>query len=393
VIRRGYILQFLEHPKLTSSPPFSRIPVRPGSTDVLVREVETLLEKQAIVELFPPFNPGFYSHIFTVTKKDSDKLRLVINLSPLNKLLVKNRFKMETPSTITYALQQGDWTISVDLTDAYLHVPMHPSAWKFIRFVVGKRVYEFTALPFGLSPAPYVFLRVMSTISRAAHKRLLHLCLYLDDSLLKNAMRERLCQQIPVLLGLFDSLGFLRNDKKSLLIPSQTFIFLGVFYNLLLAIARIPEDRWNKIATLIPALLAKSQAPAREWCVIIGLLTSAQNYVQLGRLHMRRLQLNLNRQWKNRINLIGLSHLHVRRLSYPAKLVVGQRSCDEIGDDHPFRFYSPAFHGCIHEGLGGSRRRDPVVGPVVCGRGRIAHKLIGDEGRLIGGQTLSPATI
>jgi hypothetical protein len=64
---------------------------------------------------------------------------------------------METPTSITQALQQGDWTISVDLTDAYLHIPMHPSAWKFLRFVVWKRVYEFRALPFGLFPAPYVF--------------------------------------------------------------------------------------------------------------------------------------------------------------------------------------------------------------------------------------------
>jgi hypothetical protein len=270
VVRRGYVLQFLQHPKLTSTPPFSCIPVRPRSTDILIREVATLLEKQAIVELLPPYTPGFYSHIFMVTKKDSDKLRLVINLSPLNKLLVKNRFKTDTPSTITYALQQGDWTISVNLTDAYLHVPMHPSVWKFLRCVVGRRVYEFRALPFGLSPAPYVFSRVMSTISRAAHKRLLHLFLYLDDSLLRNSMRERLCQQIPVCLGLFDSLGFLRNYKKSSLVPSQTFIFLGVFYDLLLAIARIPEDRRNKIASLIPAILANMNQ-AMEKQIELGL--------------------------------------------------------------------------------------------------------------------------
>jgi hypothetical protein len=262
IIKKGYRLEFLHHLKLACSPPISRIPVRRGSSDVLMREVATLLVKEAIVELFPGFKPGFYSHIFTVTKKDSDKLRLVINLSTLNKLLVKTRFKMETPATITDALHPGDWTISVDLTDSYLHIRMHPGAWKFVRFVLGTRVYEFRALPFGLSPAPYVFTRVMST--RVAHRHLVHLFLYLDDSLIRNAMRLKLWQQIPILLGLFDFIGFMRNNKKSSIIPSQTFVFLGVFYDLRLAIACIPEDRWNKISVQIPALMAKPQAPAWE---------------------------------------------------------------------------------------------------------------------------------
>jgi hypothetical protein len=53
----------------------------------------------------------------------------------------------------------------------------------------------------------------------------------------------------------------------------------------------------------IPALLAKTQAPAREWCIVIGLIISAHKYVSLGRLHVRRLQLSLNKQWKVRTDL------------------------------------------------------------------------------------------
>jgi hypothetical protein len=204
---------------------------------------------------------------------------------------------METPRSITNALRQGDWTVSIDLTDAYLHIPMHASTWKYLRFVLGDKVFEFRALPFGLSPAPYVFTRVMATISQAAHKKLLQLFLYLDDSLMKNQIREHLLLQIPVLTSLFDSLGWLRNDKKSSLVPSQLFTFLGVFYDLVLALARIPEDRWQKIITLIPILVMKESSPARLWCVLIGLLTSAQEYVNLGRLHVRRLQFHLNNHW------------------------------------------------------------------------------------------------
>jgi hypothetical protein len=268
-----------------------------------VEEVETLLKKEAVALLQPPYSPGFYSSVFTVTKKDSEKLRLVINLRPLNRMLRRVRFKMETPTTITRALRQGDWTISIDLSDAYLHIPMHPTSWKYLRFVLGTRVFEFRALPFGLSPAPYVFTRVMATISQAAHKRMLHLFLYLDDSLLRSQYRQKLLLQLPILTGLFDSLGYLRNDKKSSLVPAQLFTFLGVFYDLVQALARIPEDRWTKIVHTIPLLQSRRMSPARDWCVLIGLLTSAQNYVRLGRLHVRRLQIHLNDFWVPRTDL------------------------------------------------------------------------------------------
>ena len=52
--------------------------------------------------------------------------------------------------------KEDTWTISVDLTEAYPHIPMHPSAWIFLRFVVRSRVYEFRALPFDLFPTPYL---------------------------------------------------------------------------------------------------------------------------------------------------------------------------------------------------------------------------------------------
>ena len=35
------------------------------------------------------------------------------------------KFKMETPETICASLRQGEWVTSIDLTDAYLHVPIH----------------------------------------------------------------------------------------------------------------------------------------------------------------------------------------------------------------------------------------------------------------------------
>ena len=47
--------------------------------------------------------------------------------------------------------------VSRDLKDADLQVPMHPDSRKFLRFMVGGKVYQFKVLCFGLSTAPQVF--------------------------------------------------------------------------------------------------------------------------------------------------------------------------------------------------------------------------------------------
>jgi hypothetical protein len=108
VIRRGFKLMFVQNPPLAPRPVFSTIPVLTSNPRHLAikNEVETLLEKRAAIELFPPYTPGFYSSIFVIPKKNSENLRLVINLKPLNKMLVKYPFKMETTRTITAALHE-----------------------------------------------------------------------------------------------------------------------------------------------------------------------------------------------------------------------------------------------------------------------------------------------
>jgi hypothetical protein len=81
----------------------------------------------AVALLQPPLLSGLLQQCIQGFQEGLGQVTSSHNLNPLNRMLVKNRFTMETPSTITAALCQGDWTVSIVLTDAYLHVPMHPS--------------------------------------------------------------------------------------------------------------------------------------------------------------------------------------------------------------------------------------------------------------------------
>ena len=92
---------------------------------------------------------GFYSPLFLVPKPHQ-RWRPVIDLSRLNTFLHIEKFKMETPETMRTSLIPGEWVLSIDLSDAYLHIPIHPNSRKYLRFCNRSQV---TSLPFGLATA------------------------------------------------------------------------------------------------------------------------------------------------------------------------------------------------------------------------------------------------
>jgi hypothetical protein len=82
-------------------------------------------------------------------------------------------FRMESVEDVHHALRLGDWVASIDLRDAYFHVPLHHSTKKYMCFGWRGRLYRFCVLPFGLSPAAKVFTaltRIIKVHSRLGHR-------------------------------------------------------------------------------------------------------------------------------------------------------------------------------------------------------------------------------
>ena len=164
--KNGITLSFEVLPSLSTQPVFSSRPGR--NLALLSSNIQEMLQKGAI-EKVTENSPGFYSHLFLVPKKTGD-LHPIINLKFLNNHIVKEKFKMETQRAIRKALTQGDWVTSIDLKDAYFHIPVQPTARKYLRFTHLQEVYQFKALPFGLTSAPLEFSRVTETLGAIAHR-------------------------------------------------------------------------------------------------------------------------------------------------------------------------------------------------------------------------------
>ena len=118
--------------------------------------IQSLLSKNAIKRVENVKSLRFYSRLFLVPKPHQ-RWRPVIDLSRLNSFLIVERFKMKTPESIRASLIPGEWMSSIDLSDAYLHIPIHPNSRKYLRFCHKSQVFQFTSLPFWLATAPPVF--------------------------------------------------------------------------------------------------------------------------------------------------------------------------------------------------------------------------------------------
>ncbi|KAK3892569.1 hypothetical protein Pcinc_003546 [Petrolisthes cinctipes] len=82
-------------------------------------KIQLLLLKGAIYEV--PYQPCFVSRIFLVPKS---KDHLIIDLSSLNSHILAPYFHMHNHKSLADSLHPPAWMSTIDLQDAYLHVPI-----------------------------------------------------------------------------------------------------------------------------------------------------------------------------------------------------------------------------------------------------------------------------
>jgi hypothetical protein len=125
IIRHDLRLDFVSQPPTTSVPSPVHLPQDSAKASALRAEIKSLQDNGAIVPIDNP-GPGFCSHIVVVPMNPKGSWRLIIDLSWLNRFLRVHHFKMETTRSDAAVILPGDWAVSLNLRDAYLHVPVHP---------------------------------------------------------------------------------------------------------------------------------------------------------------------------------------------------------------------------------------------------------------------------
>ena len=114
----------------------------------------------------------------------------------------------------------------LDLSDAYLHIPIHQNSRKYLEFCHDSQVFQFTSLPFGLDMVPQVFTMIVKEVKLMALTRGVRLHQYLDNWLIRALSREEAQVNTHTVINLTQSIGWIINQKSELK-PTQVFLFVG----------------------------------------------------------------------------------------------------------------------------------------------------------------------
>ena len=278
IIRRGLSWAWFRKPPALLQPPPATCPsnlwplLLPLITKGVIREV--------------PSQPCYPSRVFSVPKPQGGK-HLIIYLSSLNLHIPCPSLKMLDANMIRHSIPKQAVFTSLDITDAFHHIPIHPKFQKFVAFSIQNRLFFFQRMLFGLNLGPLKFTTVITPALKLLHSLKISASVYIDDWLLWARDPLLLRSQSLKASQLLSSLGFLINEKKSQLSPISAITYLGVHWDGTNHRIR-PADKYIlKTSRFVARFRRKQSCRRREYQRLLGLLNFAAPLCKTGRLHLR----------------------------------------------------------------------------------------------------------
>ena len=226
---------------LTTRPPLAPWPKPNRVSEECSALIQTYLEKGAIAPSLRKY--CHVSQIFALPKPSGGH-RLIFDLRTLNAHLRPLATRFTGHQRLRQLLPQGAWMASLDIQDAYLHIKMHPTMYKFLCFQANGQRYEFTSLPFGLNIAPLVFTSVLRPLLGLLRKEHINVLAYLDDLIIWDSSSQACARAVLRTASVLQEHGFLLHRQKSNPCPSQIKDWLGFRWNSLVPSATLtPENR------------------------------------------------------------------------------------------------------------------------------------------------------
>ena len=239
----------------------------------------------------------------------------MIDLSVLNRYITCHRFRMVTLAQVRETLLPGAWFTSLDLANAYWHVPVHHRFRSFLAVQDGETVLRFRVMPFGLNIAPRVFTKLTRTVASILADEGVSLLMYLDDWLVQGTSQADAQASTVTTMTVCERLGFAFNVPKCMLTPSQSIVWLGMTWDSTSASLRLSDTNRQKLVGKLRRAVVAKNFTHRLWASLMGSLNFAAHVVPLGRLWCRRLWWEGNRLFpRSRPHLLQPVPHHLHRL-------------------------------------------------------------------------------
>ena len=286
-IVQGLKLEFMTQPPSQTNWPYP-LKLNIEERQAIGEEVNELLRKQ-VIEKTNHEKGAFISNVFSRPKKDGG-LRMILDLSKLNLMIEYHHFKMDTLETALKLVTKNCFMASIDLQDAYYSVPIAPQHRKYLKFFWNDSLYQFKALPNGLTSGPRVFTKLLKPPFAWLRSQGYVILGYIDDTLLIALTEVEAKRAVQNTAKVLSELGFIIHPRKSIFKPTKEIIFLGFKINSQFMTVTLTEQKIVEIKDLCKNLLRKQKPSIRMVAMVIGKLVAAFPGVQYGPLHYRELE-------------------------------------------------------------------------------------------------------
>ncbi|MPC61019.1 Protein P [Portunus trituberculatus] len=220
------------------------------------------------------FGHVFLSRPFLVPRRDRQDPCLVVDLSALNSHIECHHFRMVTLKQVRETLLPHSWLTSLDLANAYWHVPIGPRFRSYLAVQNCSRVLCFTVLPFGLNIGSRVFTKIMKTLASMLADVNIRI-MYLDDWLVQGSSREEAQAATTRTVSISEFLGFHFNFPKSRLEPTQDLQWLGMWWDTQISTIRLSEDNRRRVLQRVRRASWSTTFTHCMWTRLMGSLTFA----------------------------------------------------------------------------------------------------------------------
>ena len=194
------------------SPPIKQVPRR---IPIQMREeVDKILEDMSSQGVIEESQSPWVSPAVMVKKKDGS-IRFCVDYRKLNEVTIKDSYPLPRIDDILDQLAGNSWFSTLDLKSGYWQIKIRPEDKEKTAFSIGKGLWQFTIMPFGLCNAPATFERLMEKVLR---NLLSKICLvYLDDVIIFGKSFTEMINNLKIVFLRLREANLKLNPKKCVL--------------------------------------------------------------------------------------------------------------------------------------------------------------------------------